>query len=363
MATTKDIQHFAYIDSLRGIAVLMVLAVHSAQIVFHPGLYATFFSKGAYGVQLFFVVSSLTLFLSYEQRKVIDNKNTALYFFIRRFFRIAPTFYLATILYIVAFFVKNSILLGSSGSLHFLDMLPFILFLGAVFPASMFILPFGAWTVHVEMFFYFFIPYLFRKISTLKRSVMFFLVTFLMYTLLNFFFIKNMNSSQALYFLFLEQVPVFSVGIILFHIFKKSICFKKNMHLAFIVLFLYLCSIFLITNIFSFISEPILISIFFGGLTFLMSGVKVPILQNKVTSFFGKVSYSLYLWHFIIILFFWYLYKATSNFWDINSWIAFGVIYSSTAICGGLFSWVSYTYIEKPGINMGKRLILGYNKE
>ena len=153
MVENRDIQHLAYIDSLRGIAILMVVVVHAAQIVFHPGLFATILSKGAYGVQLFFIVSALTLFLSYEQRQPIEIKNVDKFFFIRRFFRIAPAFYLATILYTLAFFFKNHILTGSFGAINWLELLAFFSFLGVLYPSSMYQLPFGGWTVEVEMFF------------------------------------------------------------------------------------------------------------------------------------------------------------------------------------------------------------------
>jgi len=85
-----------YIDVLRGIAVLGVLMVHcsyfGSNFVF-PKVIKSFFENGAMGVQLFFFTSAFTLFLSMNNR--IDNEKLPyINFFIRRFFRIAPIYYL-----------------------------------------------------------------------------------------------------------------------------------------------------------------------------------------------------------------------------------------------------------------------------
>jgi len=89
------IEHYNYLDGLRGVAALLVLSVHLLQII---NLFnGKSFSFGAYGVQLFYILSALTLFLSSSQRFTSESK-ASLKFFIRRFFRIAPLFYIAVVL-------------------------------------------------------------------------------------------------------------------------------------------------------------------------------------------------------------------------------------------------------------------------
>ena len=90
-----------YIDALRGIAILAVMMVHTS----HHGannyndLFRSMFNEGARGVQLFYLASAFTLFLSYNYRKEKEN-HVAGNFFIRRFFRIAPMYYIGIIYYI-----------------------------------------------------------------------------------------------------------------------------------------------------------------------------------------------------------------------------------------------------------------------
>src|SRR5258708_32803586 len=93
--TSNPIRHFAYIDALRGYAILMVIAVHTSEAFPDlPSSLSKILSQGARGVQLFFVTSALTLSLSWVARQ-----ENAAEFYIRRFFRIAPMFWIAVVVF------------------------------------------------------------------------------------------------------------------------------------------------------------------------------------------------------------------------------------------------------------------------
>jgi peptidoglycan/LPS O-acetylase OafA/YrhL len=87
-------RRYAYIDALRGYAILMVIAVHASQLFTSPSI-LFLASQGARGVQLFFVASAITLCMSWKARH--DGTGP---FYIRRFFRIAPMFYLAIAVFV-----------------------------------------------------------------------------------------------------------------------------------------------------------------------------------------------------------------------------------------------------------------------
>ena len=90
---------YDYIDALRGFAILGVLMVHSAQAVapVHE-LLGQFMFSGVRGVQLFYIASAVTLCMSWRHRSALEAAPLR-NFFLRRFFRIAPMFYIAIVFY------------------------------------------------------------------------------------------------------------------------------------------------------------------------------------------------------------------------------------------------------------------------
>src|SRR5579871_675598 len=96
---------YDYIDAMRGIAILMVLTVHSGQQFPLSEPARTISAMGQLGVQLFFVASALTLCLSWTSRE--DETERVPKFLIRRYFRIAPMYYAGTLVYFLNNVVRS----------------------------------------------------------------------------------------------------------------------------------------------------------------------------------------------------------------------------------------------------------------
>lgn len=98
---SSRIRHYDFIDSLRAIAILGVIAVHTAQWA-QPNseLLRRATAEGARGVQLFFVASAMTIFMSMKSRSALESAPVRNYF-IRRFLRIAPLFYFGIVLWLL----------------------------------------------------------------------------------------------------------------------------------------------------------------------------------------------------------------------------------------------------------------------
>jgi len=89
---------FAYIDSLRGIAIMLVLLVHTGQQInlsHFNGKFISFIENGQLGVQLFYLASAFALMLSCHSRE--GEADFTKKFYIRRFFGITPMYYLVTV--------------------------------------------------------------------------------------------------------------------------------------------------------------------------------------------------------------------------------------------------------------------------
>jgi peptidoglycan/LPS O-acetylase OafA/YrhL len=151
---------------MRGIAIIMVFLVHST-ILFKvlnieklPLDIQNILFNGKYGVALFFIVSAYTLFRSLDLRKEKGFRN----YFIRRFFRIAPLYYLIIII-VYIFTDGNKYFLGTSESLDLLNLLTHIFFINGFFTNYFNSIIGVEWTIFVEFSFYFILPiiYIYKK--------------------------------------------------------------------------------------------------------------------------------------------------------------------------------------------------------
>jgi hypothetical protein len=80
----------AALDAGRALAIVGVVAVHlSFQFPNLPGAVTLIARMGQYGVQLFFVISAITIFMTLEMdhARCADARHVTLRFYIKRFFR------------------------------------------------------------------------------------------------------------------------------------------------------------------------------------------------------------------------------------------------------------------------------------
>ena len=103
----------AYIDWMRGLAILLVIATHVKGIVPDcSGLTNAVLSFGRMGVQLFFVVSACTLYQSWMRSG--SSIGAVKKFYLRRYFRIAPMYGFGILIYLTSATVKH---FDSTGSI------------------------------------------------------------------------------------------------------------------------------------------------------------------------------------------------------------------------------------------------------
>jgi peptidoglycan/LPS O-acetylase OafA/YrhL len=96
-------ERLAYLDGMRGVAAMMVFTIHSGA----PAIRAlgplgnSLVDHGRYGVTVFFVVSAFALFMSLTPFSAEEISWRS--YFIRRFFRIAPLYYVVLTTLLIAF--------------------------------------------------------------------------------------------------------------------------------------------------------------------------------------------------------------------------------------------------------------------
>jgi peptidoglycan/LPS O-acetylase OafA/YrhL len=333
-----------FIDALRGIAVLGVLLVHAAVLTSQTGALGGLGILGYRGVQLFYTVSAFTLFLS------LDSGHSERYkwsnFFIRRFFRIAPLFYLAAI--------GNLLLRGRQG-LSTTEIVSGFVFLNGLSPRAINIVASGGWSIAVETSFYLLVPILFVTIKNLKNSILACVIaalglggaSFYMATLPQF-----AGDTMQIYFRLFwlpVELPVFLLGIVAYFVWKHRSQWQRSVDPVLLIV----GSAFLF-----FLGLPVknwglyLSCIPFIGLIAALSIHSWPPLVNRFTRFMGKISYSMYLMHFFI------LYAVERMQIQLPP-SALGFVAAYLLILAGSIPLclLTFTYIEQPGIRLGRNWI------
>jgi len=355
---------YLYIDNLRGIAILMVIIVHSAQKIDGISLIlSTFAEYCQMGVQLFFLASAFTLCLSWEKR--MGERHEILNFYTRRYCRIAPLYYLGILTYFIINLIKLKATGGSYSQYTIVNVLANLLFVNGFYPpANNNIVP-GGWSIGTEMAFYLIFPFLIRFLIQMDKRGYF---NASMWPLIGLVISQLFNVTAY----FILQEPIRNNNFIYFNLFNQLQVFLLGMFLYFVEL-----KFSLLTNLIGFIVNTIIViwlwhlnigylySIipFVAGISFLFlfSAFKAHQLpSSKILGNIGKYSYGMYISHFI---FAWYLPQILINP-TLVKFLHPNILFLATFLLSVLFSYILsrllFHYIESPGITFGKRIIHRY---
>ncbi|WP_375239951.1 acyltransferase family protein [Aurantibacter sp.] len=357
----KESRKLDYIDAIRGIAILMVILVHTFQTGanYYNEFTSLFIGQGARGVQLFFIASAFTLMLSYTYRSknelyVVKN------FLIRRFFRIAPLYYLGIIYFLFQNGFGPRYWLGDASSITVYNIISNFTFTHGFNPYWVTSLVPGGWSITVEMSFYLIFPLLFKLIKNFTEAINYVLITLFVSFALNHYLKSNILITDVnlwndyLFFYLPNQLPVFGLGIVSFFvIIKKEFNFSKINILGVVVLLIFLCF-----NL-DLIPFHFLISLLLLGFLIIMSKGYLNFLINKVICYIGKVSYSAYLVHFAVL--YWLERIDFINYFEINtlekSLINLFLKFTIVVVITTIVSTFTHKTIELPFQKLGKKLI------
>jgi len=355
-----------YVDAIRGIAILGVILCHIntlwGRVSSIPPNFEKIIGFGAKGVPLFFMASAFTLFLSYRNR-IKKEKSHIRNFFIRRFFRIAPSFYLAILYYyIIQKLFYNDILFSAFEHISTLNLVSHFLFFHGWNPNWINTIVPGEWSIGVEMSFYVLLPFIFLKVKNINNAFDYLILSLIFNMICQLglkdsnWFLSELSKEEYLYYFFPNQLPIFFLGIIMyFHVIGNE-SFKK-IHFSKYLILSVIFSYYLYKSIHGFhILSGIILFVF----CILLSKYRFPIIVNPVINYIGKISFSLYLCHFAVI--FWYnSFHISFGFSNVQLefWIKYLIITSVSVV----FSTLIYNFIEIPFQNVGKNIINKLEKE
>ena len=382
--SSKHEQHFALLDLNRGLLALWVFAGHAAV---YTGTTIAPLPPPGVAVDCFMLLSGFLMsfiFLERQEKEPWNSRTTWLKFYLRRFFRIAPVYYL---LLAVAFAAAEPLqALAASNAeenprpwsdteftdpartkVDWLNILTHVTFTFGLFPpfASNNALP--DWSIGLEMQFYAVFPFLmltFRRVGYLVPLVL----ATIVYTNAPALFGQYLVPGSLLHFgqpSFLPlKINVFLIGMLLgearFAIEKPEtigrsyqlillavgLClFHQHdaIRIATALCILWICA--------SQKSGPLSFPRMFSWVSRLS--------QWRVFQFMANTSYAVYLIHLMVLtvigayLSRWAFYASASP--QLKCWvllaIAVPIVYATSAVI--------HQFVEKPGIRLGKKIVAG----
>lgn len=351
---------YRYIDALRGYAILLVIFVHSSQRV--GGLKTYVYQigdQGSRGVQLFFVASAITLCMSWHRRH--DGVGS---FYVRRFFRIAPMFWLAILYFtLVDGLGPRGFEPDGIGAKH-LALTAFFAhgFLPSTFTS---VVP-GGWSIAVEMMFYAVFPILITRINSWKTAAKAAAVA-LVPAALAYASIQlaarqvEPHSWSAVYQVFstlnfVHQLPVFLIGMAAYFIIRddEHEVARRPFQLAFVSL---LPVVIVLTCYYRFgirwaeFGLHASFAVAFAGAAITLARIPRTIFVNPCIIWIGKISFSGYLWHLALIN------LMPANFQKLPPMANLVWFYLALTAVTVLASSVTYVLVEKPCIAFGNKIL------
>src|SRR5450432_2658529 len=349
------------IDGLRAFAVLGVIWAH-AWMFFGNQPFSVegvninqLLSFGGIGVDLFFVISGFCMYLMHS--KNARNFNLSVYgnFIKKRWLRIAPAFY-----FVVLF--ESLYLLMTSGVFPTKSFIYHLLFINTFNDQNVLAPPF--WSLATEWHFYIILPLLFIADPTAKWLTRRVLILMFLCMLLRLWLYHGYDISSGItvpggdriWYRFVE----FGFGILAarFYIDKRTLPWILTGNKGFILSFLVafsgrLCMVSAILAHFGNLAfavramgEPILT---LGFALMILNLVGTESIFKKFISmpiflFIGKISYSMYLWHWMIVVPVCYFLISHLGRSNIHQELAFLI----TVVFCSLVGIASYRYLEAP---------------
>ncbi|MED5742455.1 acyltransferase family protein [Enterobacter hormaechei] len=334
MNTTMSLKYRADIDGLRAVAVLMVVFFHAKFPI----------SGGFVGVDVFFVISGF-LITSIINKEIMNHDFTFSGFYLRRIKRIIPAFvFMAAIVTAYCFYYlmpddltsyTKSLVYAMAGisNFYFLENTNY-------FESTTYEPLLHTWSLAVEEQFYVVFPFILLAINKLRHSkayVAFFVVLYISAIGLSHYY--AMNHKDAAYYMLPFRFFELMTGALVAIFYTKFVERRYNRTITSTIGALFIFgSAFLIDDKSTFPGLTAL-PVCLGSALIILSngGVFNRFLTLGPVVYIGKLSYSLYLWHWPVII----LMEYRGMDMDVaNAWIAISVSF--------IMSVLSLHLIENP---------------
>ncbi|MCC4105228.1 acyltransferase family protein [Serratia ureilytica] len=363
--TSLKMRHIKELDGLRGLMALWVVAGHAYEAIPSMTKIIPITLLNDFAVDVFIVLSGFVIFNLLNKGKLSYKK-----YITQRWMRLFPIYLVVLAASISSMYFYREILTiapfspSTEHRIYQVDtylsnqishLLPHIFLLQGVIPER--ILPLAgttivgqAWSASVEWQFYLIAPVLFVFLSKLMASpsnrAFLLAFSFLVVMILLSKILHNKAFAGG-------SMASFLIGFISFFFYRDilpSITLAKLKTISFLVV---VSSILLLKK--DCIGYVIWFVTFFAVLIGMKSergNLITKSFDNKIMQIVGKVSYSVYMVHMLVIYFSLYLFVAL----EVNVGFGYLMLVPISIIVSLIISMVTFKFIEQPMMNLGKRV-------
>jgi peptidoglycan/LPS O-acetylase OafA/YrhL len=345
------------LDYLRGLAALGIMFYHYNKWLYvYEGAQSFLGRISVYGVEIFYILSGITLFHVYHQT-LFSEKDGLFNYSMKRFFRIFPLFWLSIIL---AFFISRQ-------QIPLLKLFLNVTGLFSLFDWENYVAP-GSWSIGNELVFYLLFPCF---IFLLKRKPIYFiLVGIVSLAFFHYFAFYVFNTSDSLhnqwtnYVNPLNHLLMFYVGIAIAILFKK----KSNnfgpgsfIILGAVILFAFPSGKDGIHLLYGFNRWVFAFGSILICIGFYQSEMRLPDMLHQPLKKLGEISYGVYLLHPFVYQIVCIIIRKLLQ-WGIHVPQSNGMLITTAALLTLLFSNFVYHNFEVYFIRKGASLQTNFYK-
>jgi peptidoglycan/LPS O-acetylase OafA/YrhL len=334
------VKRLEYVDALRGVAILLVVAVHVGRESSGQLLFSRVAQFGQYGVELFFVMSAFTL--CYTMRRV-EELTPHVYgaFMLRRFCRIAPMYYLAIPLYYGVFI--------SPSDYNWSNVLANLTFLNGLYPPGNNNIVPGGWSIGCEFLFYFIFPVLFVA-ARRRRWVLAAAGALCAVSMVGFVVVARVTgyryysgNNSFPYFFIANQAPCFILGMA-YYFYGTHALFRRWILGLFLPA---LCGLILMHGThYGWLATPLCAGLCAVALALFVQKRVVPLLMQRI----GILSFSMYILHFYVV------HVLRPLYGDPASGLSALLFWCLVVVVSMGAAFLTHTLIENNFIALGRRL-------
>ncbi len=329
------------LDTLRGIAITMVIVYHVQLHFGAPGVLGQLAHLGYNGVQLFFIVSGITMCYMWSARKS-ETWETGK-FLIRRLCRIAPPFWFAAAFYLAWRHTGLSALEPAGPS----DVLLTVLLVHGFSQHAINLVVPGGWSIAAEVGFYVLFPLMVTRLKSAPQRLWAALAIYLACSLGAWILLHRYAVDEiVVYYSLLTQLPIFVVAMALFAMLFDADRVPLRTVLVVAVLWM---GVAVLGKSQGWPTRPGLWAEIIAMLLF--TAVMLKRFEWGFFAFLGRISYSAYLFHFAVIDLLATALPPTRGY----AGFALGVV--AVGLGTIAIAWASSRTLEAWSVDLGRHLV------